>query len=142
VPPNPALVKLAMSVHRALYGLSGGRIGGRIRGAGVVLLTTKGRKSGRPHTTPLFYLPDGGRYVIVASYGGHPKHPAWYLNLREEPDAEATIDGKRMRVHARTANAQERAALWPRLVAMYGEYETYQQHTSRTIPVVILERTG
>jgi deazaflavin-dependent oxidoreductase (nitroreductase family) len=133
---------LAMSaLNRWVFRLSGGRLGSRfLRGAPVGLLTTTGRKSGQQRTTPLIYLEDAGRVVLVASQGGFPKHPLWYLNLSEHPDVEFELPRQpRRRYRARTASAAEKAALWPRLCGIYPDYADYQSRTDRDIPVVVLE---
>jgi deazaflavin-dependent oxidoreductase (nitroreductase family) len=132
------LIKAVSGANTAIYRVSGGRLGARFFGAPVLLLTTVGRKSGERRTAPLLYLEDGDRIVIVASKGGDPKHPAWYLNLKSDPDVEVEIGKQKRRMRARTANDEERAELWPKLVAMYRHYDTYQRRTDRTIPVVIL----
>jgi len=104
----------------------------------VLLLTTTGRKSGKRRTTPLLYLEDAGRYVVVASVGGAPTHPAWYLNLRSDPSATIRIGRRELAVGAETAAPEERARLWARATQMYPQYDDYQAKTSREIPVVIL----
>ncbi len=109
-----------------------------LSGAPVLLLTTTGRKSGRPRTTPLNYLQDGESKVIVASNGGNDQHPAWYLNLRAKPDVEVQVGRERKRARAEVAVGEERARLWPLLVQMYSGYGEYQKEMKRTIPVVIL----
>ena len=106
----------------------------------VLLLTTIGRKSGLPRTTPLMYLADGARIILVASNGGAEKHPLWWRNLLANPHAEVQIGREQVRMTARQATPEEHAQLWPRLVAMYGPYADYQKRTSREIPVVVLER--
>jgi deazaflavin-dependent oxidoreductase (nitroreductase family) len=129
-------------VYQKTNGLLGGkwRVGAAFpRGVDVCLLTTKGRKSGETRTAPLLYLPDGVRVVVVASQGGMPKHPLWYLNLQANPDVDVQVKGDRRKMRARTATSAERAAYWPRLVAMYSDYDDYQSWTDREIPVVILE---
>jgi deazaflavin-dependent oxidoreductase (nitroreductase family) len=121
------------------YRLSGGRLGGRFwGGAPVLLLTTVGRRSGAPRTAPLLYLPDGENLVVVASKGGMSHHPLWYKNLEANPRVEVEVGSERRTMVSRRATAAEKAALWPRLVAMYPEYESYQVRTERDIPVVIL----
>jgi deazaflavin-dependent oxidoreductase (nitroreductase family) len=126
-------------LHAALYKVSGGRVGGRIsKTAPVLLLTTTGRKSGKQRTTPLLYLEDAGRYVVVASVGGAPKHPAWYLNLLSNPEAAVRIGSKQVAVVAKSADPEERARLWALVTEMYAGYDGYQAKTSRVIPVVIL----
>ena len=130
----------AMSIANIwVYRLSGGRIGGRfLRGAPVLLLTTVGRKSGQPRTAPLLYLEDGENLVIVASKGGMSHHPVWYLNVEANPDVEVEIGAQRRKMRARRASDDEKAKLWPRLIAMYRDYDDYQARTDRNIPVVLL----
>lgn len=112
-------------------------------GTGLVptlVLTTTGRKSGRPLTLPLIYGRAGDSYVVIASKGGAPQHPAWYLNLAANPEVEVQVKAERFRARARTATGAERAALWQQLVDIYHPYEKYQAATSREIPVVVLDR--
>ena len=112
-------------------------------GTGLVptlVLTTTGRKSGRPLTLPLIYGRAGDSYVVIASKGGAPQHPAWYLNLAANPEVEVQVKAERFRARARTASGAERAALWQQLVEIYHPYEKYQAATTREIPVVVLER--
>lgn len=134
----PVMSKL----NTAVYRVSKGRIGGRFPGgAPVLLLTTTGRRSGQPRTAPLLYLEDGDRYVVVASQGGLPTNPDWFHNLSADPAVAVEIKGRREQRRARVASPEEKAALWPRLNAMYGNYATYQARaTNRDIPVVLLER--
>ena len=89
---------------------------------------------------PLLYIEDGENVVIVASKGGHPKHPAWFHNLRANPDTTVQVGPELRAVHARVAGPDERARLWPKAVAAYGDYSRYQQRTGREIPLLILER--
>ncbi|MDX6481262.1 MAG: hypothetical protein QOG85_1772 [Gaiellaceae bacterium] len=136
---NRRLLTAISRAHVALYRASRGRVGGRIpSGAPVLLLTTTGRKSGKQRTLPLLYLEDAGRYVVVASVGGAPKHPAWYLNLVANPTSTIEVGRRKLGVTATTASAEERTRLWPLLVGMYGAYEDYQAKATREIPVVIL----
>lgn len=132
------MLRLFSRLHVFLYKASGGRIGGHLKAAPVLLLTTAGRKSGKPRTTPLLYAEDAGRYVVVASVGGAPKHPAWYLNLGGDPEATIQVGGRKMGVHAETSAPDERARLWALMTRMYPGYDTYQARTSREIPVVVL----
>jgi deazaflavin-dependent oxidoreductase (nitroreductase family) len=132
------LFSVFVKVNLALYRATGGKVGGTFGGAPVLLLTTTGRRSGKRRTTPLLYLSEGSDVVVVASYGGAPKHPAWYLNLRANPEVEVQIGREIERRRARAATAEERSRLWPRVVAMNPSYATYQQRTEREIPVVIL----
>ena len=127
------------ALNRILYRTSGGKVGGTLKGAPILLLTTKGRKSGKVRTMPLLYLRDDGRLVLVASSGGSAGHPGWYRNLSADPDVEVEIGRERTRMRARTATPEERARLWPQVVDLYSGYESYQRKTSREIPVVILE---
>ena len=105
----------------------------------TLLLTTTGRRSGKPIVMPLIYGETGGNYVVVASKGGAPKHPGWYLNLAAHKDVEVQILARRFRATARTASGAERAALWKQMAAIYPPYNDYQARTDREIPVVVLE---
>jgi deazaflavin-dependent oxidoreductase (nitroreductase family) len=125
-------------MHVWLYRTSAGKLGGRFSGAPVMLLTTRGRKSGEPRTTPLLYLRDGDKVVTVASKAGFPTHPAWYLNLQDHAEVEVQIGDERCKMRAETANAERRARYWQRLIALYPSYQSYQDRTEREIPVVVL----
>ena len=129
-----------MSGHTVAYRLTGGLIGHRFPGAPPsLLLDHVGAKSGTKRTTPLTYLRDGDDFVIVASKGGHPSNPAWFYNLRANPDTTIQVGSKRRPVHARVANPDERTRLWPKVVDLYSGYAGYQKRTDREIPLVILE---
>jgi deazaflavin-dependent oxidoreductase (nitroreductase family) len=129
----------AMSgLNTALYRLTGGRVANRMGKAPILLLTVAGRKSGKRRTTPLLYGRDGDNYVVIASMGGAPKHPAWYHNL-EGQEAEIQVGRKRLRVRARDAEGEERERLWALMVSLYPSYDDYQKKTERRIPVVVLE---
>jgi deazaflavin-dependent oxidoreductase (nitroreductase family) len=104
----------------------------------TLLLTTIGRKSGRSLTMPLIFGRSGDDYVVVASKGGAPAHPAWYLNLRDHPDVQLQVKADKFAARARTAEGAERATLWPMMVDIYGPYTDYQKKTDRQIPVVVL----
>jgi deazaflavin-dependent oxidoreductase (nitroreductase family) len=106
----------------------------------TLLLTTKGRRSGEPRTTPLIYAPYGDAYTVVASKGGSDAPPAWYLNLSEEPEVEVQVMGDLFRARARTASAKEKPELWRTMASEWPAYDEYQQKTEREIPVVVLER--
>jgi deazaflavin-dependent oxidoreductase (nitroreductase family) len=135
-----AAIRAMSALNVWAYRLSGGRLGGRFPGgAPVCLLTTTGRRSGRPRTAPLLYLEDGDRVALVASKGGMSRHPTWYLNCVANPEVGLEIGRERRRMRARTASAAEKTELWPRLVEMYPSYATYQTRTDRDIPVVVLE---
>lgn len=127
--------------HVRVYRGTGGERGYRWkRDTTILLLTTTGRRSGEPRTQPLIYAEDDGRYVIVASKGGAPEHPAWYLNLQEDPQAELQVRDEVFPARARDAAGDERARLWEKMVAEWPDYDDYQRRTDREIPVVILER--
>jgi deazaflavin-dependent oxidoreductase (nitroreductase family) len=129
-----------MSGHAAIYRATNGRIGHRFPGAPpVLLLDHVGARSGRRRTTPLVYAVDGDDVVLVASKGGYPRNPAWFHNLMANPDTTIQVGSRRSDVHARKANAQERARLWPKVLEVYGGYDDYQRRTEREIPLVILE---
>ena len=106
----------------------------------VLLLTTTGRRSGQPHTTPLIYGRSGDDYLVVASKGGSDEHPAWYLNLQEHPEAEVQVLADRFRARARTATPEERPEMWREMVSHWPDYDAYQRKTDREIPIVVLER--
>jgi deazaflavin-dependent oxidoreductase (nitroreductase family) len=125
-----------------LYRYSGGRLGGKVKGAPVLLLDHVGRKTGQSRTAPVLYLRDGEDLVIVASRSGSDATPAWYLNLMANPSTEVQVGSQRRAVHARNATAEETDRLWPRLVEMFGDFDVYQGRTERQIPVVILSPTG
>jgi len=126
-------------LHRTVFRLSRGRIANRGMGMPVVMLTTTGRKSGKLRTTMLTSpVQDGDRYVLVASNGGDDRDPAWLLNLRANPTVEVSIDGTTRAMTARVASPDEKAELWPRVVAGYKGYANYQTRTDRDIPLVIL----
>lgn len=142
MPVNRTMLKLFSRVHARAYRLLGGRVVQRFLGAQNVLLTTTGRKSGKPRTTPLLALPDGDDLIVVASYGGNDVHPQWYLNLRAHPEVEVQVGRERRRMRAERVSDEEKARLWPRIVEMYAGYEQYQRETKRNIPVVRLREAG
>ncbi|MEW6272612.1 MAG: nitroreductase family deazaflavin-dependent oxidoreductase [Thermodesulfobacteriota bacterium] len=134
-----AVVKAMSVANTWAYRASGGKIGGKfLRGAPVLLLITRGRKSGLERTAPLLYLRDGERIVLVASKGGMSHHPQWYLNVEANPEVAVEIGSERLPMRARRASDEEKAALWPKLCAMYPDYDDYQARTERNIPVLIL----
>jgi len=136
--PPDFMFKAVTAAHIALYRATGGALGGKLFKMPVLLLTTTGRKSGQQRTSPLTYFTDGDDVILIASKGGHPKHPAWYLNLSVNPEVEVTRGRTTQTMTARTANAEERARLWPMVVEGYSGYADYQKRTDREIPVVIL----
>jgi deazaflavin-dependent oxidoreductase (nitroreductase family) len=133
-------LRRAIGLHTLIYRATRGRVGHRFRGGPTMLLLDHvGARSAVKRTTPLVYVRDGENVVLVASKGGYPRHPAWFHNLRAHPDTLVQIGSRRLAVRARVADPQERARLWPKVVAAYAGYETYQQRTDREIPLVILE---
>lgn len=134
-----AVGKVVTKAHSSVYRATGGKFVGTMgNGRPILLLNTIGRKSGQKRTHPLLYLADGENMVIVASAGGAPKHPAWYLNLKANPETTVEVGDREVRVRAEEASPEEKSRLWPGLVRMYGGYAGYQRKTDREIPVVIL----
>jgi deazaflavin-dependent oxidoreductase (nitroreductase family) len=127
------------ALHRLLYRLSGGRIGGRLWDLPIVLLTTTGRRTGKPRTVPLCALHAGDDVVVIGSYGGLDQSPAWWLNLQANPHAELAAGRETRRVTARNAAPEERTRLWAELTARAPGYLEYERRTAREIPVVILQ---
>ena len=111
-------------------------------GVPVLILTTTGRRSGEERPTPLIYGRSGDDYLVVASKGGAPDPPAWYLNLSEAPDVQVQVKADRFGAHARTATPEEKAEMWSTMAAIWPAYDEYQTKTDREIPVVVLERAG
>jgi deazaflavin-dependent oxidoreductase (nitroreductase family) len=126
--------------HVRLYRESGGEVGHIWNGAPTLLLTTTGRTTGEKRTTPLIYGRDGDAYLIVASKGGAPQHPGWYLNLSADPAVELQVKDEVFPARARTATEEERARLWSTMTAIWPPYDDYAKKTDREIPVVVLER--
>lgn len=132
-------VKRLSTFHTFVYRATNGLVGRRLVNNDMLLLTTRGRASGEPHTVPLLYLTDNDRLIVIASYGGRPDHPEWYRNLQHEPAATVQILGSTRSVKATTMAASERAQWWPRVVDAYGDYAEYQYRTDREIPVLWLD---
>lgn len=132
-------VRALSRLHTAIFRLTGGAIGGRMVNNDMLLLTTVGRRTGRAHTVPLLYLEDGRRLVVIASWGGRDDDPDWHRNLLANPSVTVRVKGRERRVIARVADGRERAEWWPRIMAAYDGYATYQARTARVIPVVFLE---
>jgi proline iminopeptidase len=127
--------------HVRRYRETNGAVGHIWReGSTILLLTTRGRKTGEKRTTPLIYAQDGDRWVIVASKGGAPDHPGWYKNLAQNPEVELQIKGEVFTAHARTAEGDERERLWRKANEVWPHYDEYARRTPREIPVVVLER--
>jgi deazaflavin-dependent oxidoreductase (nitroreductase family) len=142
VPPpgslGAKLMQAGVNANVALYRLTGGRLGGKVKGAPSLLLDHIGRKSGKVRTTPVLYLQDGPDLVIVASRGGSDATPAWWLNCQANPRTTIQIGAERRQVVAREATADERERFWPRLVELFPDYAVYQSRTDRQLPVIIL----
>ncbi len=137
-----AMSRFNVAIYKATGGLLGStwRVGAAFpRGVPVLLLTTIGRKSGLPRVVPLLYMQDGEDVIVVASKGGLAKDPLWYRNLQAQPECEVQQRRRTSARRARTASPAERATLWPKLVALYADFASYQSWTAREIPVVILE---
>lgn len=137
----PRLLKWISKANTAIYRATDGRVAGHELGLPLCLLTTTGRKSGLSRTTPLIFMADGARLVLVASQGGLPTHPMWFLNLRANPDVRVQIRAQTRGMRARVADETERRQLWPRLSAHNPRWARYQSWTDRVIPVVICEPT-
>ncbi len=132
------LAKVLAAFHKGVYKISGGKIGGKISGGDIVLLTTTGRKSGKARTTPLIAMKDGADYIVIASFSGHDAHPAWYLNLESKPEATVTIGRDEHSVLAVVTEGEDRTKLYDEMTQIYGDYAEYQKATDRVIPVVRL----
>jgi F420H(2)-dependent quinone reductase len=131
-PPKP---------HRFVYRLTGGLIGSRIPGVkpDVLLLTTKGRKSGAPRTAPLVYFTVDGKIVVAATNNGKDKHPDWFWNLMSSPEATIQIGSAARKIKGRLACCEERDRLWGKIIEIHPLFEAYQNKTERLIPVIVLE---
>jgi F420H(2)-dependent quinone reductase len=132
-------LRLVGKLNAPVYRLSGGRVGGKVGRAPVLLLTTTGRKSGQKRTAPVLYLADGDRLVVINTNAGNAKTPAWSLNLRANPEAEVEVGRKRVPVRARLAEGEERADLWRRHMEQYAGWEFYETKLDREIAVFVLE---
>ena len=126
--------------HVDRYEATDGEEGHDWRGSTTLILTTKGRKTGKTHKTPLIYQEHDGDYLVVASKGGAPKPPAWYLNLEANPEVGVQVRGDRFKAKARRATPDEKPEMWKKMTATWPAYDDYQKRTEREIPVVVLER--
>lgn len=138
--PHDLVLKAMNGAHRLLVGATGGKLGWDAMGMPVLELTTIGRKSGQPRSVMLTApLVEGESYVLVASRGGDDHHPAWFLNLRDNPDVEVSLKGApKQKWTAHVATTEERARLWPQIAEKYSNYAGYQKRTEREIPLVLV----
>ena len=132
------LIRAMSRTHGGLYRASGGRLFGRVVGMPVLLLTTTGRRSGKPRTAALTYFRDGADLVVIGSFGGSDRAPAWWLNLQRDPQASVLIGRTTSKVTARAATAEEHNLLWPLVTRTHPGYARYQKRTARPIPIVLL----
>jgi F420H(2)-dependent quinone reductase len=121
-----------------VYRATGGKLFGRMGKSPIMLLNTVGRKTGRKRTSPLLYVMDGEDFVIIASKGGAPTHPAWYLNLKANPDATVEVGDREVRVRAEEVDSEEKVRLWQKMIEMYPTYDDYKTKTEREIPLLVL----
>jgi deazaflavin-dependent oxidoreductase (nitroreductase family) len=135
------LLALITRIHRFVYTKTGGRLGAKLLWMQMLLLVTTGRKSGREYQTPLLCIEDAGRFIVVASNGGDPRDPAWWLNLQARPEAMIQSGRERIAVKWRKAEGSEDADLWAKLTKAYAFFPQYREKAGREVPVVILERT-
>lgn len=132
------LIRLVMALHAGLYRLSGGKYGGEVRGLKMLLLTTTGRKSGKARTVPLGFFDRQGGYVIVASNGGQPTHPAWYYNIKNQLQVTVQVLDKVTPVTAEVLTGETRAQAWQQIITTAPQYAEYEKKTTREIPLVLL----
>jgi deazaflavin-dependent oxidoreductase (nitroreductase family) len=145
VTPSKRLKKvlnIANSIHVALYRMSGGKFANQIANLPVLLITTFGRKSGKPHTNPVVYIEDGQDYLVSASAGGMDWHPGWYLNLKKSPEVKIEIGDKRFNVQAVIMDGEERSRLYEKFKAASSNFLKYEKDASRVIPVIRLTPKG
>ncbi|HEX5848226.1 MAG TPA: nitroreductase family deazaflavin-dependent oxidoreductase [Rubrobacter sp.] len=131
-------LKLGTLVHSGVYRATGGKLLGRMGKSPILILNTVGRKTGKKRATPLLYAVDGEDFVIIASKGGTPSHPAWYLNLKANPDVSVEVADREVRVRAEEVDGVVKERLWKRMAEMYPTYDDYQNKTKRNIPLLVL----
>ncbi|MCV7400212.1 nitroreductase family deazaflavin-dependent oxidoreductase [Mycobacterium fragae] len=136
------LLKYFARAHIWVYRRTNGRLGARLLWFPAALLTTTGRKSGEARTTPTLYLRDGDRVILPASFGGRAENPAWYRNLKDNPEVQVQIRAEQMKLIARDATDDERRRYWPALIKLYPPYRGYRDATDRVIPLVVCEPAG
>ncbi len=135
-------VSLRGDEHVRIYRETNGETGYIWNGAPILLMTSRGRRSGEARTIPIIFTQYGDSWVIIASRGGSPTHPAWYLNVTEDPHVTVQVKGEVYEAKARTAPSPEREKIWAEAIKTWPSYDTYQSRTSRQIPVVVLTPTG
>lgn len=138
---NKTLGKVFTGVHRSVYKLTGGKLGGKMADGDIIVVGTTGAKSGKARETALIGGPHDNGWVVVASYSGHDEHPGWYHNLMASPEATVQLGKSTHPVQARVVHGAERDELWAEMVKIYGDYDAYREVTDREIPVIVLERT-
>jgi deazaflavin-dependent oxidoreductase (nitroreductase family) len=136
--PVKLALKLGSGVHAGVYRATKGKLFGRMGKSPILLLNTVGRKSGKKRATPLLYVMDGENFVLIASKGGAPTHPAWYLNLMANPDVTVEVRDREVQVRAEEVHGEEKTRLWQKMVEMYPTYDDYQTKTEREIPLLKL----
>jgi deazaflavin-dependent oxidoreductase (nitroreductase family) len=136
--PARLALKLGSGAHAGVYRATGGKLFGRMGKSPILLLNTVGRKTGRKRTSPLLYVMDGEDFVIIASKGGAPNDPAWYLNLKANPDATVEVGDREVRVRAEEVDSEVKVRLWQKMVEMYPTYDHYETKTKREIPLLVL----
>jgi deazaflavin-dependent oxidoreductase (nitroreductase family) len=141
-PRNRRLLSAITNFHRFIYLSSGGLVGDKLLWIRILLLIQVGRRTGRIRRTPLLYVEDEGRWIVVASNGGYDRHPAWWYNLQGNPKARIQVGRQQIDVRWRQATPEERYELWPKLVASYPYFPDYMERAKRPIPIVILERAS
>ena len=132
-------MKYFARAHIWVYRRTNGRVGARLLWFPAALVTTTGRKTGRPRTTPTLYLADGDRVILPASFGGRDADPAWYLNIESNPEVRVQIRDRQFDLIARDATVEERKRYWPSLIKMYPPYRGYREAADRVIPMVVCE---
>lgn len=138
---NP-IAKLFLAGNVLVFRATGGKIGSSMFGGRVLLLTTKGRKTGKPRTVPVMYFDDGGSQVVIASAGGSPTHPAWFRNLSHDPNVTVEMKGRQYQARAEVATGSERERIWSQVIAQQPRFAEYAKKTAgREIPVVVLRST-
>ena len=139
-PTTKRIIKWMSRANTWIYQKTDGKLGGKfLKGAPVALLTTTGRKTGEPRVSPLLFMREGNRIVLIASQGGAATNPMWYLNLKANPSVSVQIKDEVLNLIARDATEEERAHYWPKMASMYSSFDDYQSWTDRVIPVVICD---